>query len=66
MITALTFVILLSILIFVHEFGHFLAARRVGIAVEEFAFGLPFTKPLISKTYKGLKLSIIQFCLGGL
>jgi hypothetical protein len=64
-LTILTFIALLSVLIFVHELGHFLAARKVGIRVEEFAFGLPFTKPLISKTYKNLKLSIYPILFGG-
>lgn len=37
----LTFVIVLSILVLIHELGHFLAARRVGVWVEEFGLGLP-------------------------
>ena len=37
----LTFFIVLSVLILAHEFGHFLAARKVGIWVEEFGLGLP-------------------------
>jgi len=41
MVTALAFLIILSVLILVHEGGHFLAARRAGILVEEFGFGLP-------------------------
>lgn len=39
--TLLIFLIVLSLLIFVHEFGHFWAARRAGIKVEEFGFGFP-------------------------
>lgn len=35
------FVIVLSGLVFVHELGHFLAAKRLGIHVEEFAIGFP-------------------------
>lgn len=31
----------LSLLIFVHEFGHFIAAKKAGIKVLEFGFGLP-------------------------
>lgn len=34
-------IILLSILVLAHEFGHFFAARRAGILVEEFGIGLP-------------------------
>ncbi|HYU20743.1 MAG TPA: M50 family metallopeptidase [Chloroflexota bacterium] len=32
---------ILSLLMFVHELGHFLTARRAGIVVQEFGFGLP-------------------------
>ena len=31
----------LSILVFVHELGHFLTAKRFGIKVTEFGFGFP-------------------------
>lgn len=34
-------VIVFSVLVLVHEFGHFAAAKRVGAKVEEFAFGFP-------------------------
>lgn len=39
--TILLFVIVLSLLVFVHEFGHFLMARKMGMKVEEFGFGFP-------------------------
>lgn len=39
--SVLVFLITLSVLVFVHEFGHFLAAKRSGVKVEEFGFGLP-------------------------
>lgn len=35
------FVLILGVLIFVHELGHFLMARRNGIRAQEFGFGLP-------------------------
>ena len=38
---ALAFVFVLGILIFVHEFGHFLAAKLSGIRVERFSLGFP-------------------------
>lgn len=41
MLTILIFVLVLGILIFVHELGHFLTARRNGIKAEEFGFGFP-------------------------
>lgn len=37
----LIFLLVLSVLVLVHEFGHFIMARRAGILVEEFGFGLP-------------------------
>ncbi len=35
------FIVALSILVLVHEFGHFFAARKTGVKVEEFGLGLP-------------------------
>jgi regulator of sigma E protease len=37
----LVFVVVLSGLVFVHELGHFLTAKRFGIPIEEFGFGYP-------------------------
>jgi len=39
--TLLLFLLILSILVLVHEGGHFLAAKKTGIKVEEFGFGYP-------------------------
>ncbi|MDY0132856.1 MAG: RIP metalloprotease RseP [Desulforegulaceae bacterium] len=39
MVTIISFVIVLGILIFVHEFGHFIAARLCGVGVEKFSIG---------------------------
>jgi len=41
MFTFLVFLITLSVLVLVHELGHFLAAKKAGIKVEEFGFGYP-------------------------
>ncbi len=35
------FIILLGPLMFIHELGHFIAAKRAGVRVEEFGMGLP-------------------------
>lgn len=37
----LVFLLALSVLVFVHEFGHFIAAKKSGVKVEEFGFGIP-------------------------
>ncbi len=39
--TILLFIIVLSVLVFVHELGHFLVAKKMGMKVEEFGFGFP-------------------------
>ncbi|RJR15101.1 RIP metalloprotease RseP [Candidatus Microgenomates bacterium] len=39
--TGVTFFVILSILVFIHELGHFLTAKKLGMRVEEFGFGLP-------------------------
>lgn len=41
MLTIIVFIVILGILVFVHELGHFLVARRNGIKCEEFGFGFP-------------------------
>jgi len=41
LLTIITFILVLSLLVFVHELGHFLTARRFGIRAEEFGFGFP-------------------------
>lgn len=39
-ITILAFLFVLSILVFAHELGHFLAAKRAGVYVETFSLGM--------------------------
>lgn len=40
-LTLLSFVLVLSLLVFAHELGHFVLAKRAGIRVQEFGFGYP-------------------------
>lgn len=40
-LTAITFFIILTILVLIHELGHFTVARLIGVRVEEFGLGLP-------------------------
>ena len=37
----LTALVVFSIIVFFHELGHFMAARRAGVKVEEFGLGIP-------------------------
>jgi regulator of sigma E protease len=39
--TIIIFLIVLSLLVFVHELGHFVVAKRNGMKVHEFGFGFP-------------------------
>ncbi|MBI2032228.1 MAG: site-2 protease family protein [Candidatus Levybacteria bacterium] len=40
-LTILVFIVMLSVLVLIHELGHFLVAKKFGIRVEEFGFGFP-------------------------
>jgi regulator of sigma E protease len=40
-LTVIIFILILSLLVFVHEFGHFFVARKMGVTVEEFGLGFP-------------------------
>ena len=58
------FIVLLGILVFVHEFGHFIVARLTGVQVEAFSIG--FGKTLWSrKDAKGTTWKISAVPLGG-
>lgn len=41
MMTLIVFLLVLSVLVLVHEFGHFFVARRFKIRIEEFGLGFP-------------------------
>jgi regulator of sigma E protease len=59
----LIFILVLSVLIFVHELGHFIFAKKTGMLVEEFAIGFP---PRIFSFRKGeTKYSIGLIPIGG-
>lgn len=58
-------VLLLCFLILVHEFGHFIAARALGIKVDKFAIGFPFGPTLWSKKIGDVEYLIHACLLGG-
>ncbi|HCC68189.1 TPA: hypothetical protein DEP90_03255 [Patescibacteria group bacterium] len=62
-VTILLLILVLGILVFIHELGHFLAARIVGATVYEFALG--YGPKLISRKIKGTEYSIRLLPLGG-
>jgi regulator of sigma E protease len=61
--TTLAFVVSLGILIFIHEFGHFIAAKFFGVAVERFSLG--FGPRLFGKKVGETDYRISAFPLGG-
>ena len=62
-ITLISFVIVLGVLIFFHEFGHFLIARLFGVGVEKFSLG--FGPRLIGKKIGRTDYRISAIPLGG-
>lgn len=48
-ITIIIFILVLSVLVFAHELGHFWTAKKFGVKPKEFGFGFP---PRIWGTYK--------------
>jgi len=63
MISILIFILILSLLIIVHEFGHFMAARFAGVRVEEFSLG--FGPQLFARKIGDTKYSLSLIPLGG-
>jgi len=62
-IKMLAFLAGLAALIFVHELGHFLAARKVGVVVEKFALG--FGPKIVGFTRGGTEYLLAWIPLGG-
>jgi len=63
LVTILSTVIVLGILVFVHEFGHFLLAKRLGVGVLTFALG--FGAKLIGRKIGETEYKICAIPLGG-
>lgn len=61
--TLLVFLLVLSVLVYVHEFGHYFAARRNGVRVHEFAFG--FRPRLFARKVGDTEFAVNAIPLGG-
>ena len=60
----LSFVVIISVIVFIHEFGHFLVARMCGVKIDEFSIG--FGRELIGFTDKnGTRWKICPIPFGG-
>jgi regulator of sigma E protease len=61
--TVIIFILVLLVTVLVHEWGHFFAARKSGMLVEEFGFGIP---PRIASWKKGAtRYSLNALPIGG-
>lgn len=63
LLTLVVAVLVFGVLVLVHELGHFLAARRCGIRVEEFSIG--FGPALFSREKHGTRFTLRLIPLGG-
>lgn len=61
--TIILFFVILLVLVIVHEFGHFIVAKWVGMRVDEFAFGFP--PRIFAKKYGETTYAINALPLGG-
>ena len=58
-------ILLISLLIIVHEAGHFFVARALGIRVDRVGFGLPIGPTLFEKKIGEITYCVHAFLLGG-
>jgi regulator of sigma E protease len=61
--STLWFLVALTILVFVHELGHFLTAKYFGMRVERFSIGFPPT--ILGRTYGATEYAVGATPLGG-
>jgi len=61
--TVAAFLAVLVVLVLVHELGHFVAAKRAGITVQEFGIGFP--PRITSVVWRGTRYSLNWIPLGG-
>ncbi len=63
MVTAVLMILVADVLIFVHEFGHFVTARSLGMPVTSFSVG--FGPALFKRTWRGTEYRLALVPLGG-
>jgi regulator of sigma E protease len=63
LLTAVSFIVMIGVLIFVHELGHFVAAKAMGIQVHRFSLG--FGKAIVSFRWGETEYCIAALPLGG-
>lgn len=63
LMSVIIFIIILAVLVLVHEFGHFIVAKKSGIRVDE--FGLGFPPKIWSKRWRGTLYTLNSIPFGG-
>ncbi len=65
-ITVIAFIMVFSIVVLVHELGHFIAARKAGVKVYEFSIGFPFSPKIFTLfKHKETEFTLRLLPLGG-
>lgn len=66
LIAFISFILVFSLVVLVHELGHFLAARRAGVKVYEFSIGFPFSPKMLTLfRHKETEFTLRLLPLGG-
>lgn len=65
LLSILAFFIIFSLVVLIHEWGHFMSARRHGVHVEEFGLGLPPKAKGLWKDSKGCEYTLNWIPFGG-
>jgi regulator of sigma E protease len=64
-VTIIVFLLILSVLVIIHEAGHYFTAKKFGIKVEEFGFGFPLTPALWQRKKGETVYSFYPVLIGG-
>lgn len=65
-VSIIAFITVFSLIVLVHEAGHFIAARRAGVKVYEFSIGFPFSPKLVTLfRHKETEFTLRLLPLGG-
>ncbi len=65
-ISVIAFIVVFTIVVLVHELGHFIAARKAGVKVYEFSIGFPFSPKILTLfRHKETEFTLRLLPLGG-
>lgn len=65
LVTIIVFLLILTLLVLIHEAGHYFMAKKYGIKVEEFGFGFPLTPAIWQKKKGDTVYSFYPVLIGG-